>query len=96
MLSGEQPQSTQTGSWPPATNFPLSGRSNKILVGTHRPGKTSAILYNANYAIKAGPPSAPACTHNTGHYVEWRGLAQAVTWRGEFHHAAGYAAHDRL
>ncbi|CAG7856531.1 hypothetical protein MCAMS1_01053 [biofilm metagenome] len=32
----------------------------KCLGANGAPGKASAILYNANYAIESGPPSAPA------------------------------------
>ena len=43
-----------------------------------RPGKTSAILYNANYADNGERKADPACMHNQGHYVTWRGFARAV------------------
>ena len=49
-----------------------------IFARTARPGKTSAILYNANYADNGERKTGPACTHNPRHYVSWRGFAKTV------------------
>jgi hypothetical protein len=43
--------------------------------GRDTPGKTSAILYNANYADNGVRKAAPAYSHNPQHYVTWRGFA---------------------
>jgi hypothetical protein len=50
-----------------------------LILSEVRPGKTSAILYSANYTNKgACGRRSHFCTHNQGHYVTWRGFARTT------------------